>query len=204
MAEHATKKPNSSTTEPVEIGVVIFFLAAAAALVIWLGLKMPDIAKWVLLGGLGLHALIAVGSSFGEAIAELNTKPAFSDLRNFGLIFLAGTGILGVVFWQVLDHDLMRRAVYFFIAGGAVMVLSLIPPIGRLLYIVWMGFGLTLGLVTSPIIMFALFLILITPVALFFKVTGRDTMRRRLDEKSDSYWEEYPRTEDPGRYVKQF
>ena len=68
MAEHATKKPNSSNAEPVEIGVMIFFAAAAAALVLWLGLKMPDIAKWVILGGLGLHALIAVGSSFGEAI----------------------------------------------------------------------------------------------------------------------------------------
>src|SRR5690348_3748448 len=161
MAEHATKKPNSSNSEPVEIGVVIFFLSAAAALVLWLGLKMPDIAKYTILGGLGLHALIAVGSSFGEAIAELNTKPAFSDLRNFGLIFLAGTGIIGLVFWQLYDKGDLHRAKYFFIAGGAVMVLSLIPPIGRLLYIVWMGFGLTLGLVTSPIIMFALFIILI-------------------------------------------
>jgi hypothetical protein len=67
-----------------------------------------------------------------------------------------------------------------------------------------MGFGLTLGLVTSPIIMFALFLFLITPVALFFRVTGRDLMRRKLDEKSDSYWEDYPHAEDPSRYVKQF
>ncbi len=204
MAEHATKKPNSSNTEPVEMGVMIFFFAAAAALVLWLGLKMPDIAKWVILGGLGLHALIAVGSSFGEAIAELNTKPSFTDLRNFGLIFLGGTGILGLVFWQVIDHDLKRRAMYFFIAGGAVMVLALIPPIGRILYVLWMGFGLTLGLVTSPIIMFALFLFLITPVALFFRVTGRDLMRRKLDEKSDSYWEDYPHAEDPSRYVKQF
>ena len=204
MAEHATKKPNSSSTEPVEISVALFFVAAVAALVIWQGLKMPEIAKWVILGGLALHALIAVGSSFGEAIAELNTKPAFSDLRNFGLIFLGGTAILGVVFWQVLDGGSLHRAQYFFIVGGAVMVLSLIPPIGRLLYIVWMGFGLTLGLVTSPIIMYALFIVLITPVALFFKITGRDTMRRKLDEKWDSYWEEYPRTDDPSRYVKQF
>lgn len=203
MAEHATKKPNSSNTEPVEIGVIVFFVAAAAALVLWLGLKMPDIAKYVILGGLGVHALIAVGSSFGEAIAELNTKPKFKDLRDFGLIFLVGTGILGVVFWQVLDHDL-HRAMYFFIVGGAVMVLALVPGIGRLLYLVWMGFGLTMGLVTSPIIMFALFLFLITPVALFFKVSGRDLMRRKLDEKSDSYWEDYPKAEDPSSYVKQF
>ena len=29
-------------------------------------------------------------------------------------------------------------------------------------------------------------------------------MRRKLDSKSESYWEDYPQAEDPSRYVKQF
>ena len=58
MAEHATKKPNSSNAEPVEIGVMIFFAAAAAALVLWLAFGMPDIAKWVILGGLVSSTLL--------------------------------------------------------------------------------------------------------------------------------------------------
>jgi hypothetical protein len=203
MAEHATKKPNTSDTEPVEVGVILFFLAAAAALVVWQALHMPEIAKWVLLGGLGLHALIAIFSSFGEAMHELNKNPSFADRRNFGLIFLVGTAAIGVAYWQLFDHDL-HRAQYFFGAGAGILVLSLVPGIGRLLYLLWMGFGLTLGLVTSPIIMFLLFLVLITPVGFVFKMTGRDTMRRQLDDKSDSYWEDYPKTDDPSRYVKQF
>lgn len=203
MAEHATKKPNTSDSEPVEYSVILFFVAAAAALVLNFGLKQPVFAKYAILGGLAIHALVALTTSFREAIEALNTKPSAADLRSFGLIFLVGMAIIGAVFWQVFDHDL-HRAQYAFGAGAAVMVLALIPPIGRLLYIVWMGFGLMLGLVTSPIIMYALFLFLITPVALFFKIMGRDKMQRKISDKSDSYWEEYEKHDDPSRYVKQF
>jgi len=199
----AEKSKSKSETEPVAIGIGVLFTAAIAALVVWQVLHLPDIARWVLLGGAGVHAVLAL-LSIKDVAAELNTHPSASDLRKFGLIFLAGTAILGVVFWQVFDAGSLDRARYFFIVGGSVLVLSFIPPVGRLLYIVWMGFGLTLGLVTSPVIMFALYAVLIVPVGLFFKLTGRDLMRRKLDAKSDSYWEDYPRAEDPTRYVKQF
>lgn len=202
MAEESSKKPAASGAEPVEIGVVVLLLSALAALVIWQALHLPDIAKYTVLGGAAVHAVLAL-SSIREVASELNTRPSAADLRQFGLIFLGGTAVLGLVFWQVFDKDL-HRAQYFFIAGGAVMVLSLVPPVGRLLYIAWMAFGLTLGLITSPAIMFLLFLLLIVPVGLIFKITGRDLMRRKLDEKADSYWEEYPRADDPSRYVKQF
>lgn len=134
--------------------------------------------------------------------SELNTKPDFTDRWKFGVIFLVGMTALGAIqrFW--LHHDTLATGL--FIAAGAVFVLSFVPPIGRLLYIAWMAFGITIGLVTSPIIMFVLYLLLIVPVGLFFKITGRDLMRRKLDAKSDSYWEDYPQAEDPTRYVKQF
>lgn len=202
MDTHGKKSAAKGGTEPVEVGVVLFLLSAVAALVIWQALHLPTIALYTLLGGLGVHAVLAL-LSIGEIVSELNTRPSASDLRQFGLIFLGGTAVIGLVFWQLYDHNL-DRAKYAFIAGGAVMVLSLIPPIGRYLYIVWMTLGLTMGLVTSPVIMFLLFVVLIVPVGLVFKITGRDYMKRRLDDKADSYWEDYPRAEDPSRYVKQF
>jgi hypothetical protein len=85
-----------------------------------------------------------------------------------------------------------------------VFVLSFIPPIARILYIFWMGLGITMGLITSPIILVVVFLLLITPVGLLFKVLQRDTMKRKLDRGAKSYWEEYPENEDPATYVKQF
>lgn len=202
MAEKSHKS-SSSEIEPVAIGVSALLVAAIAALVVWQGFHRPDIARLVLLGGAGIHAVLAL-LSIREIVAELNTHPSSTDLRNFGLIFLAGTAILGVVFWQVFDAGSLDRARYFFIAGGAVLLLSFIPPVGRLLHIAWMAFGLTIGLVTAPLIMFLLYILLIVPVGLFFKITGRDLMNRKLDSKSESYWEDYPQAEDPSRYVKQF
>ena len=64
--------------------------------------------------------------------------------------------------------------------------------------------GLTLGLVTQPLILVTVFLVLICPVALVFKLIGRDTMKRKLDKSATSYWEEYKETDDPATYVKQF
>lgn len=203
MDTHGKKTAARGGTEPVEVGVVLFVLCAIAALVLWQALHLPQIALYTLLGGLGVHAVLAL-LSIREVAAELNTRPSASDLRQFGLIFLAGTAIIGLVFWQVYDGGKLDRAKYFFIAGAAVMLLSLVPPIGRYLYIVWMAFGLTMGLVTSPVIMFLLFLLLIVPVGIVFKITGRDLMRRKLDDKADSYWEDYPKADDPSRYVKQF
>lgn len=201
MTDNPPKKAPAGP-EPVQISVLIFLAAAAAALVVWQALGRPDVAKIVLAAGGAVHAVVAL-AGFREIMHELDTRPPASELRKFGLFFLGGTAVLGLVFWQVFDKDL-HRAQWFFVAGGAVLVLSFIPPIGRLLYVVWMGLGLTMGLITTPIVMYILFLVLIVPVGLIFKVTGRDLMRRKLDRKSDSYWEDYPRADHPSRYYKQF
>lgn len=139
---------------------------------------------------------------------EIKRNPTKRDLLEFGLIFGVGMGIIGA-----LNHFAVHflfftgkpaAALPFWIAGAAILVLSQIPPLGRLLYILWMGLGLTIGFVTAPIIMFVVYTLVIVPVGVVFKMTGRDTMRRQLDPNAKSYWEEYPKTDDPASYVRQF
>src|SRR5262245_16971999 len=109
--------------------------------------------------------------------SELNTRPSPAELRSFGLTFLGGAALLGLVFWQLVDHELSRRALCSFIAGAVVLFLSLIPQVGRYLYIAWMGLGLLLGRVTSPILLFIVFLLLFVPVGIVNKLMGRDLMK---------------------------
>ncbi|APR77431.1 Hypothetical protein A7982_02778 [Minicystis rosea] len=139
---------------------------------------------------------------------EIKKNPSRRDLLEFGLIFGAGMGILGA-----LNHFAVHVLFFtgrpsvapaFWIAGAAVFVLSLIPPIGRLLYIAWMGLGLTIGFFTAPIVMLLVYLVAIVPLGVAFKLMRRDTMRRGLDPSAKSYWEEYPKTDDPTSYVRQF
>ncbi len=133
---------------------------------------------------------------------ELNKNPSRRDLVSFGLIFLGGMGVAGA--WLHFHSQRPDVALGLWSAGGAVFLLSLIPPVGRVLYILWMGLGLTLGFVMSPIIMAVVYLVVIVPVGLVFKLMRRDTMRRQLDPKASSYWEDYPGSDDPTSYIRQF
>jgi hypothetical protein len=134
---------------------------------------------------------------------ELNTHPTRRDLLSFGLIFAGAMGLFGAYTYLGSHHDL-AAATRLWIFGGAVLVLAQLPVIGRWLYILWMAFGLTLGFFTAPLMMFVIYALVMVPVALVFKLTKRDLMRRSLDPKAGSYWEPYPRSDDPASYYRQF
>ena len=134
--------------------------------------------------------------------AEINKNPSAKELVKFGATFLGGMAVIGLLYYFVFHNEPLAKGLW--IAGGVVFVLSFIPPVARILYILWMGLGITMGLVTSPIILALVFLVLITPVGLVFKLIRRDAMKRKLDKGAETYWEEYKETEDPATYVKQF
>ncbi len=134
--------------------------------------------------------------------AEINKNLSAKELIKFGATFLGGMAVIGLLYYFVFHNEPLAKGLW--IAGGVVFVLSFIPPVARILYILWMGLGITMGLVTSPIILALVFLVLITPVGLVFKLIQRDTMKRKMDRGAASYWEEYKETDDPATYVKQF
>jgi hypothetical protein len=49
-----------------------------------------------------------------------------------------------------------------------------------------------------------LFYLLITPVGIFFKITGRDTMKRSFEPEAASYWIPVERQRSRESYFKQF
>jgi hypothetical protein len=133
---------------------------------------------------------------------EINRNPSAKELIKFGATFLGGMAVIGLLYYFVFHNQPLAKGLW--VAGGVVFVLSFIPPVARILYILWMGLGVTMGLVTSPIILALVFLVLITPVGLVFKLIQRDTMKRKMDKGAATYWEEYKETDDPATYVKQF
>ncbi len=54
-------------------------------------------------------------------------------------------------------------------------------------YRIWMRFGLMMSKITTPIIMGAVFYLIITPTGLVMKVFSRDPLRRKLVDKESSY-----------------
>ena len=133
---------------------------------------------------------------------EINKNPSPKELIKFGATFLGGMAVIGLLYYFGFHKEALAKGLW--ISGGVVFLLSFIRPLARLLYIFWMGLGITMGLVTSPIILAVVFLVLITPVGLIFKLIRRDSMKRTMDASAASYWEEYQETDDPATYVKQF
>jgi hypothetical protein len=61
---------------------------------------------------------------------------------------------------------------------------GLLAPLNRL----WTKLGLLLNSIVSPIVMGLLFYLVITPFALFIRLTGKDLLHLRRDPEAASYW----------------
>ena len=54
-------------------------------------------------------------------------------------------------------------------------------------YRLWMRLAFLLNRVTTPVIMSLVFFVIITPIALIMRLSGRDPMARRIDRNIKSY-----------------
>ena len=109
-----------------------------------------------------------------------------SSDRSFGLVFAAVFGIIGL--WPFVFGGAGPRWWSLVIAlGFAVVSLtrpSLLAPLNRL----WLKFGLLLNRIVSPLVMGLLFYLVITPIALMMRLTGKDPLRLKYDAAARSYW----------------
>jgi hypothetical protein len=69
--------------------------------------------------------------------------------------------------------------------------------------------GLTLlswpiGVVVSYSTLAVIYYLIFTPVALVFRLIGRDALQRRFEPESKSYWETYQPNRGLARYLRQF
>ena len=115
-------------------------------------------------------------------IPELDAK----GLRHFGLVT---GGIIAGLFGLALPWVFgFEYPTWPWIAGGILAGWALIAPqsLGPV-YRVWMRFGLLLSRVTTPIILGAVYYIVITPTALIMRLLRRDPMARQYDHTTDSY-----------------
>jgi hypothetical protein len=61
---------------------------------------------------------------------------------------------------------------------------ALLAPLNR----IWTKLGLLLSKVVNPVVMGAVFYLVITPIAALMRLRGRDLLSRRRDRAAYSYW----------------
>ncbi len=117
-----------------------------------------------------------------HAIPDLDRK----GLRSFGLTTGAIiAGLFALFFPWVLD---LAFPIWPWVIFGVLGSWALIAPDSlKPVYRNWMRFGLLLNKITTPVIMGAVFFLVILPFGLILRLLGKDPLRRRYDESVASY-----------------
>lgn len=108
-----------------------------------------------------------------------------SSDRSFGMAF---AGFFAIVTAWPLTHGgnvrwwSLALAAAFFVA--ALIVPNVLSPFNR----AWAAFGLMLHKIVTPIVMGAIFFLIVTPVSLLMRLFGQIPMQLRFDPKAGSYW----------------
>ncbi len=108
-----------------------------------------------------------------------------SSEKNFGIVFSCIFAIAGIYFY------LTAGKFYWWIFVVALLLLIIAFTKSEILRIpnkLWFKFGLLLGRIVAPIVMALVYVTTLVPLGLFIKLTGKDLLHIKFDNKTNSYW----------------
>lgn len=138
------------------------------------------------------------------ALIEINWHPSRKELRNFGVISLIASVVLSLLLYTF--KGLGIQWVVFVVGAGLIIFLSgmISVTLTRVIYLGLTLVTIPIGLAVSFLLMAAFYFLLLTPLGLFFRLIGRDPLRRKFDSGTKSYWLTHQSHNSPERYFRQF
>jgi hypothetical protein len=138
------------------------------------------------------------------SMIEINWHPKHKELRNFGLIALIASVIISLLLYLLKDLGIQWILVITG-AGSAIFLCSLISDVlTRIIYIILTLVTLPIGWVMSFIMLAIFYFLILTPLGLVFRLTGRDPLHRKFDSRTESYWLKRQPPDTIDRYYHQF
>jgi hypothetical protein len=146
------------------------------------------------------------------ALIEINWRPERRQLRTFGLVCFLAFALLGA--WARWHHAVVvfrlgegaSHAVARGLWGASLVCLALalvVPTWLRPLHVGLCVIALPIGLVVSHVLLALVFYGVFTPVAVAFRLLGRDALCRRFDRDAETYWLRRRSTGEVRRYFRQ-
>jgi hypothetical protein len=128
-------------------------------------------------------------------MVEINWNPEDRILRQFGWLTLVALPCAG---WMLMHRpnplhlDARQQTILLILVGigVAAAVVGMFRP--RLLKWVFVGaclIALPIGMVVSEVMMLAIYFGVFLPVAVVFRLIGRDALERQIDRKRTTYWQ---------------
>ena len=138
------------------------------------------------------------------ASIEIDWRPDKNKLRNFSIIFLVASVLLSLLLY--FFKGLPIRWAFAIASLGIFISITcyLFEAAARVVYISLTLITLPIGLAVNFVLLSAFYFVIITPLALFFRLVGRDPLNRKFDADAKSYWVRHRSGSEPERYFRQF
>jgi len=119
-----------------------------------------------------------------EPVRDFRPSSAGSS-RFFGLVMSGASGAVGFI---PTIHGASPR--WTFVVAAAILLVIAIarPHLLEPLNHMWFRLSIILGRITTPIIMGLLFVVVVTPMAFFLRLLGKDLLGLLPDRSVQSYW----------------
>ncbi len=137
-----------------------------------------------------------------EDIRKIKSDP--KSLRKFGITMAVALPLLaGLLVWRgagtVVGLALVAIAVLFLALG------LLRPGALKPIHKAWMALAAVLGGIMTWVILSVLFYVVVTPIGLLARASGKDFLDERFRKEATTYWRRRVQApEDPGRYTRQY
>jgi Saxitoxin biosynthesis operon protein SxtJ len=112
-------------------------------------------------------------------------KSSKKDLRKFGITIGSALVVFAVVF-----YFLGKSYYLYFGSAGLVLIAAgiLFPVILKPLNKIWMSLAVVLGWLSSRIILTIVFYLVLTPISIIAKISGKKFLDLKYKPEADTYW----------------
>jgi hypothetical protein len=134
-----------------------------------------------------------------------NTRATVTNtmLRQFAALWLLFFGAFALYDVLASPAPTRRALVLGLVAVGIGFPGLLKPAAIRPVFSGAMALAIPVGWLVSHVILAGLFYLLFAPIAIVFRVIGRDALKRRSEPASATYWVDRAPASDIGRYLRQ-
>ena len=106
--------------------------------------------------------------------------------RGFGVVFAIIFLLIGLYPLLINEGDIR----YWSISIAVVLLVAVLfyPAVLSKLSLLWFKFGIMLGSIIAPIIMFVVYFFTVVPIGLLMKIIGKDLLNQKINKTTKSYW----------------
>lgn len=135
--------------------------------------------------------------------SEAISRPSDRRLREFATILTLMC--VGLAVWHGLwNQKLGLAGILVCIAAAAAIVAAAKPRWLAPVFVGWMVLAFPIAWTISTLVLMLIYFGLITPLALCFRLIGRDPLDRKLSPEKDTYWSVKPPATTLKQYLRQF